>query len=288
MEEICVAHLVRAKNGVEPLRRFLESYGNHQGGLGHDFLVIFKGFSHDAQITEVEHLLASYPHKSFFVPDRGFDVDAYFAVAKSFDYRYFCFLNSFSSFLDSMWLVKMHRAISEKDAGLVGATGSCESMYTDLVKLYHDAIKCLPIFVPHRIHILCRLVKWKKHFGSFPNYHIRTNAFMMPAELMRRIEYRPLATKFDAWRFESGKKGLTSQVFDMNLRALVVGKDGKPYEKKEWRSSGTFWQGDQSNLLVADNQTNIYMKSGLEEKERLVRLAWGDDAGVCRSGSEAR
>jgi hypothetical protein len=280
MADICVAHLVRASNGIEPLKGFLESYRTNRGGAEHDLLVIFKGFAGKREGPEYQALLAGCPHKSLFVPDVGFDVDAYFAAAKSFDYRYFCFLNSFSTLLDKEWLSKIYRAISEKDVGLVGTTGSCESIYTDLARIYEANMKCLPFFSPRRILVRCRLLRWKKHFHPFPNYHIRTNAFMMPGDLMGRLRHKALASKFDAWRFESGKEGLTCQIYGMDLRALVVGRDGKVYEKEEWFESDTFWRDDQGNLLVADNQTKTYMKSDLEEKRRLSTLAWGDKARV--------
>ena len=285
MVDICVAHLVRASNGIEPLKGFLESYRTNRGGTDHDLLLIFKGFAGNREGPEYQALLSGHAHRSLHVPDAGFDVDAYVAAAKSFDYRYFCFLNSFSLLLDKDWLSKMYRAISEKDVGLVGATGSYESIYTDLRSIYElNMRRRLPFFSPQRIQVRCRLLRWKKHFHPFPNYHIRTNAFMIPRELMGRVRHKALTNKFDAWRFESGKKGLTCQVYGMDLRALVVGKDGRTYEKEEWFESGTFWQGEQVNLLVADNQTNTYMKVDLEEKRRLSRLAWGDKVSfICRN-----
>lgn len=279
MADICVAHLARASNGPEPFQNFLESYGRNDGGLKHELLVIFKGFNEGKEPVEYERFLVPYPHKSLFVPDHGFDVDAYFAASSGFDCGYFCFLNSFSILLDKDWLSKMYRAISEKDVGLVGATGSYESMYTDQTEAYRNVIKPLSFFSPLRLRVRCRLAKWKRQFAMFPNYHVRTNGFMISAELMRKIKHKTFSTKFDAWRFESGKNGLTSQILNMNLRALIVGKDGRSYEKEDWFRSNTFWQGEQANLLVADNQTKTYMKSDLEEKRRLSRLAWGDKAG---------
>jgi hypothetical protein len=147
MADICVAHLARASNAPEPFRNFLESYDRNDGGLKHDLLVIFKGFDEGKEPAEYERLLVPYPHESLFVPDHGFDVDAYFAAAKSFNYRYFCFLNSFSLILDKNWLSKMYRAMSERDVGLVGATGSYESMYTDQTEAYRNGIKSLPFLL---------------------------------------------------------------------------------------------------------------------------------------------
>jgi hypothetical protein len=34
--EVCVVHLVRACNGIEPLKRFLTSYTQHPAGMKHD------------------------------------------------------------------------------------------------------------------------------------------------------------------------------------------------------------------------------------------------------------
>jgi hypothetical protein len=280
MRDICIAHLVRAKNGIGPLQRFLESYRANQGGVGHDLLLIFKGFSGNREGPEYQELLSDYPHRSLHVRDIGFDIDAYFAAAKDVRYHYFCFLNSFSLILDKQWLLKMCRAMSGKDVGLVGATGSYESIHTDLASIYEANMKCLPFFSPQRIRVRCRLMRWKKHFGPFPNYHVRTNSFMIPGKLIDKLRHGTHTSKFDSWRFESGKDGLTSQIHGMNLRALVVGKDGRAYEKEEWFESNTFWWADQGNLLVGDNQTDTYMKSDLEEKRRLSMLAWGDKARV--------
>jgi hypothetical protein len=119
---------------------------------------------------------------------------------------------------------------------------------------------------------------YKPHFDPFPNYHIRTNGFMISRDLMRKIKYPSIVSKLDAYRFESGKHSLTKQIMSMNLSVLVVGKDGKGYEKEEWFKSNTFWQGDQSNLLVADNQTNRYLSSDINVKRHLSQSAWGDQA----------
>src|SRR5882724_3347052 len=37
-DSICVAHLVRAKNGLDPLIQFLDSYRKYPAGVDHDLL----------------------------------------------------------------------------------------------------------------------------------------------------------------------------------------------------------------------------------------------------------
>ncbi len=79
----------------------------------------------------------------------------------------------------------------------------------------------------------------------------------------------------DAYKFESGKKGLTRQVLGLGNEVLVVGKDGVGYKMESWNRSNTFWQADQENLMVADNQTNAYQNGTQEHREFLAFTAWG-------------
>jgi hypothetical protein len=167
----------------------------------------------------------------------------------------------------------MYRFISKEGIGLVGATGSYQSPYTDVLNYLRER-KSIPFY---KKMFMVTYSKWMKLlFDPFPNYHIRTNAFMISSEDIRRIRCRFIKMKFDAWRFESGKAALTKQIMRMNKRVLVVGKDGKGYEKEDWYRSNTFWQANQDNLLVADNQTNKYLNGDVGTQRQLNRFAWGD------------
>jgi hypothetical protein len=275
MSEICVVHLVRAKNGKEPFKRFLESYANNRGGIEHDLLVIFKGFYWENDLAEYLKLLTDIPHRQLFVHDFGFDIRGYFKAAKTFHYRFFCFLNSYSILLDKDWLLKMYRYASREDAGLVGATGSCESIYSDRLQGY---VRSASFYKRFRGNL--RLKKFKSYFDPFPNYHIRTNGFMIKREQLLKIRGRKFWRKRDMHRFESGKNSLTKQILKLDLKVFVVGKDNRGYEKEDWHKSNTFRQGDQSNLLIADNQTTLFDHSDLRTKLTLSRSAWGDKACV--------
>ncbi len=279
IKEICVAHLVRAQNGIEPFKRFLESYTRCNGGIDHDFLVIFKGFKRVEDIAGYSELLKRFSYKHLFVHDYGFDIRAYSVAAKTFKYKYFCFLNSYSYFLDKEWLMKMYKYISKQGVGLVGASGSYESRYTNFLNA-QSKNNAEPFYK----HIMKNLKQWKKlmrrkyFFDPFPNYHIRTNGFMISRDAMRKLRYGFILNKMDAYRFESGKNSLSKQILRMNLNILVVGKDGKAYEKEEWYKSDTFRHGAQSNLMIADNQTDLYLSSDSEKKQELSQYAWGDKA----------
>ncbi len=129
MKEICVVYLARALGGIEQIRDFLESYRHNQGGIEHDFRVVFKGFEGQGGKAIYFDLLVPFQSESFDVQDVGFDLTAYFATANHYagQYRYFCFLNTFSSILCHDWLSKFHKHVSRTEFGMVGAAGSWQS-----------------------------------------------------------------------------------------------------------------------------------------------------------------
>ena len=93
---------------------------------------------------------------------------------------------------------------------------------------------------------------------------------------MLSLKTGPLDGKMDVLRFESGKQSLTRQTLAKNLKAVVVGRDGKAYETERWYESYTFRSGEQRNLLIADNRTEQYAQADADTKQMLARLAWGD------------
>ena len=99
---------------------------------------------------------------------------------------------------------------------------------------------------------------------------------MISKKLMGKIRHGNIRTKMAAWRFESGKNSMTKQVLEMGMRVVIVGRDGKAYEKEEWNRSGIFWQGEQENLLVADKQTIRYQFGNERERRYLRHFAWWD------------
>ncbi len=256
MPGIAVVHLVRKRNGLAPLQRFLESYRRHAAGVPHELILLYKGFG-SAVPGDHAQALAGISHQRMFLPDHGFDLRPYFAAAARFDHEFFCCLNSFSRILCADWLAKLHAPLASRSAGLVGATGSCESL------------AALP--APKR---------WitQRYFAPFPNHHLRTNAFMTAREVLARVTLRPMVFKFFALAFESGKDGLTAQIARQGLAALVVDRSGAAYSKERWHLSNTFRQSRQEGLLVADNQTDIYASADAAARARLSRLAWGEFA----------
>jgi len=288
-QSICLVHLARAANGIEPLRSFLASYRAHAAGVSHALLIVFKGYREPLG-DEYECALNGVPHERHFVPDAGYDIDVYFSVARNFSHPIFCFLNSYSVILVHDWLLKLSRALSLDGVGMVGATGSWQSIFSNFsdevaiprsVRSDYPAWKRILLrWFPFLRKVRPYITRWTlgAQFDPFPNYHLRTNAFMLSREIALKIRLAPTRKKFDAYRFESGRHGMTAQVRAMGKRVLVVARDGTVYDMNDWYQSNTFWRSNQENLMVADNQTRKY--DGLDRDGRLLfsSYAWGPKA----------
>lgn len=273
MPNICVVHLVRKKNGKEPFRRFLESYLKHPAGIDHDLLILYKGFAYQPDIAPYEELLIGVHHSFLTVTDFGFDLRAYFIAAEKSDSGYLCFLNSFSVLLDDDWLLKLYRHICESGVGVVGATGSWGSIGPGRI----SGKKNPPLWKRLLRPLVWRAIRacFKLYFDNFPNYHIRTNGFMIARDTMLKIQHGLLFTKMHAYCLESGKNSITKQVERMGLKPVVVGKDGRGYNKQEWHRSSTFWRDGQRNLLIGDNRTRKYDSEDRAGQLWLEHFAWG-------------
>ncbi len=275
MNAICVVHLVRAKNGWAPFEAFATSYRMHAAGMAHDLLIVLKGFSGDDAVQPFLQEAGALGARTFAISDLGFDLRAYHLAAQFFDYSYFCFLNSFSEILGDDWLAKMYAVIQTQGVGLVGATASCESMYTNVLveKASQTEASLLRRLATAVRSGYCRLC-----FDPFPNYHIRTNAFLIPRSVMLRVWPQWMPAKRGAYLLEAGRNNLTKRINRSGLSAMVVGNDGQAYEREQWTASRTFRQQHQENLLIADNQTREYANATPAIRRHLTLLAWGNKA----------
>lgn len=296
MAGLALVHLARRQNGVAPFAKFLASYRTHPAGADHELVILFKGFPGDKGTEEHDALLEGVPHRRLFVPDQGFDLNAYFTAVAKLDYAHFCFLNSFSRILDDGWLGKLFWWAAHEDVGLVGATGSSQSIaggYT----AHQQQMNALPPVTRFRTRVKMALADrrpgalarraslwalrlagiWRpaRDFPPFPNYHLRTNAFMGRRAVLSRIRMGSMRMKLAAYRFESGNDSLTRQVQKLGLRVLVVGRDGEGYAPERWHLSNTFWQSREENLLVSDNQTETYLAAEPAAQAEMAQYAWG-------------
>jgi hypothetical protein len=284
--KLCVAHLVRKQNGVEPVRRFVESYVQYSAGVDHELVLLLKGFDRAENAASVLEAAGDAAASSLFLPDVGYDVGAYFSAVRELPHDVFCFVNSFSRILADGWLRSLVGPLDDGGVGAVAATGSWASSRTfwvwalGLPSAYDELTPERPSrsVVRERLGAAHRLLRTWPHHAPFPAPHLRTNAFAAQRAVLERIRVGAIATKDDAYRFESGSRGLTPQVLAMGLEVLVAGRDGMTYARDEWWKSNTLWQRQQENLLVADNQTEDYRRSDFRRRKNLSVFAWGPRA----------
>ncbi len=229
------------------MRRFLASYQRYPAGRDLNLYVIFKGFPSVAERTRAVSLFEPIRHDAIFTADDAFDIGAYVQAAAQIPEQKICFLNTNAEILCEEWLAKLAHNLEQPGVGLVGATGSYESL-RDL----------------------------DSRFPEFPNIHIRSNAFMVDRDLFSSIAAQfTFRDKLDAFLFESGPESMTRQVLSSGLQALVVGRNRQGYAWRLWPRSDTFRQGRQSNLLIGDNQTRHFDALSAPDRRALARWTWG-------------
>jgi hypothetical protein len=275
LSSIAVFHIVWQPFGLEVFRQFLASYRAHPAGQAHELVLLFKGFETAAQANQYQELVSNLDHRIIFMKDRGFDIGAYLSAIEMAAADYYCFLNSKSEILGTEWLRKLFAAACLDKVGIAGATGSWESLYTD-----HLQNRAWPRPGASRLrqvisNSVFNRLRHLYYYSPFPNAHVRTNAFMLRRELLAKLKVGRMRTRRDTSRFENGRANITRQILDMNMLAVVVGRNGEAYEARQWPDSETFWSADQQNLLVADNQTARYQHAGPAERAQLRRQAWG-------------
>lgn len=251
MSKIAVVYLCRGADEYwdEHSLKFINSYIKYNAGIDHQLYVVLKGFSGDFDLQKAKNLFLNLNTIFIEVDDIGFDIGSYKLAISFLREDYVCFINSKTFINGKKWLHKLYLNLTLNNIGLVGSSGSYESL----------AIKY-------------------KGFKKFPNPHIRTTGFMIKKSLICYI-FKDLIIedKIDAYRFESGKFSLTNQVLNKGLDVLVVGKNGRGYSIKNWIYSNTFRQGNQDNLLLSDNQTENYKKMKWGEKQIFHKLTWGNN-----------
>jgi hypothetical protein len=292
--QVAVVHLARQLNGDAVLEAFLRSYAANDAGMPHRLVVVLKGYeTGSAAEQSARRTLAPFGAELLPLPDDGVDLDAYRAAVAATDYRHYMFLNSFARPEAPGWLQKIFDWGSRPGVGIAGATGSCQSVLTDELDLIRGRLRYRlgrpsapqskggedghahgALQNAGALAAFGALWRSFRRFPAFPNYHIRTNGFLLSRGVLRTLSWGATASKLDAHLIESGRDGLTAQLLRAGLEAVVVGKDGRGYPRDQWHASGTFWQAGQENLLIADNKTQQYQGATPAERQRLSRGAW--------------
>lgn len=295
-----VVHLVRRANGMAPFDAFMASYERCPAELEHDLVLLFKGFDGAAALAPFLERAAPPRPARVEVPDDGFDLTAYLAAASALEHERLCFLNSFSELLAPGWLRMLDAALADGAAGAAGATGSWAShlsygLYQAGLRggPYADAFESRRV-ARHAMHALSgstpasapvdwlyNVVMTSHHARGmelFPAIHLRTNALLIDAAVLRSLRTGRARTKWATYHLESGRSSITRQLIARGRPPVVVDRNGVARVPQEWHRGDVFWQAEQQDLLVADNQTRSYATARAATRAVLSAHAWGRDA----------
>jgi hypothetical protein len=135
--------------------------------------------------------------------DDLFDIGAYRESAGMIESRYVAFFNSFSEIVANEWLARLYCGIRRDGVGLVGATGTWESLASNAFQEMKE--RPLPGYA------VGWLYKWR-FSPHFPNPHIRTNGFIMERDTFLALKAPQTRSKQLAYAFESGWRSMTRQI----------------------------------------------------------------------------
>lgn len=278
--KVGVVYLSWMPFGTDYFKRFLDSYQKYVPAYPHQLVVVFNGVSKvNDSVKEAFLQVLKEVRLSHFVQiefPSGQDVEIYKRIADTTDFDFLLFINTYSVILADQWL-KIYFDNMNEGVGLLGATGSFASYKASINRQSKVLLKS-KISLKDKWGILKYLFKlnilYGAQFPSFPNPHIRTNAFFIKRSLLSSLILPKIKSKMDAYIFENGKQSMTNQILQRGLKCLVVDKDGVSWDKDEWYSSKTFWCGNQEGLLISDNQTIKYAQANQELKGYLQFDAW--------------
>ncbi|MES5101150.1 hypothetical protein ABUK73_23270 [Agrobacterium sp. BA1120] len=245
--KIAVVYLDRWDNKPNFRKAFLHSLQWFPAGVDFDLVWQMKGYPDDKFCHELIDFKKRFAGKiiQLHYPDDVYQFTLALDAAEKLDYDLLVFFISYSRILAPNWLKLYVNAFENNEScGMVGATGSYEQAMAD---------------------------------QKFPNYHIRTNAFMIKSDLFKSLDYGVLRNKIDGNFVEAGPNSITSQILQKGLNLFVIDRFGRVYSPEKWPISRTFRSGCQENLLVADNRTSQYSISACQNRSKLSKLAWGRD-----------
>ena len=278
--KISVIYLSYIPFGISHLADFVNSYNMFEAGCPHSLVIVFKGMINQDQVIPYLNLLeqSRVNFSTLYYAGDGIDLDAYFWAAGQLEDQHLYFLNTNSILRADNWLEYYVHNFSDC-TGMISATASYQSYYSTVFgnnKMAWEFKNDFMVNFRKYKLFLKALLFWRFHFKPFPNPHIRTNAFMVRKKDFLESYRGPVNTKFNAYRYESGRNSITSYFLKKGLKVLVVDKYGRTYGPEQWAASSTFRIRQQENLLVADNQTRIYELADEENKRSMTKLSWGD------------
>ena len=196
--DLAVVYLARKAEGPEPPTRFLASYRMHEPGEPHELVVLFKGFeAGDPELVALHRTFGEAIDRSIEIDNSGIDITAYLRAAGILEHRELCFLNTFSEIETDGWLGMLARHLRRDGVGVVGATGSYESLRSSMHLLSKVVWLCAAKNIPFD-GALARSYNWflKSQYGP---WLVPTMLERMRSRLSRCRSYEHFDQDYEAY-----------------------------------------------------------------------------------------
>jgi len=303
-ESIDVIYLAYGAESYQAyVRSFFDSYKANASGAPHQLIIAATAYrDNPSGYEELKRLSFENNATIIDLPDNGHEFGAFFSVAERLTADYiFCFVTS-GRITKPNWL-KVFLSVNRENpqCRLIGSSGSWETTHPGIWEVLKGRFSSNKSTQPEcsatitrattqrSRSILQRIVSvFKLIFRidrfidifrcvKFPNYHIRTNGFLIERNLYIRYinKYGIPRTRNDAHNIEHGRNHLSKFVKESGFNIGVVGTNGILYAQQEWDKSATFRCPDTSNAVIVDRQHDAYAEAETPGKKHLEQLAWG-------------
>ena len=129
--DTAVVYLSRYSPSYVGIEEFLKSYKEFTAGATHTLYILAKGFPNAGSVQVLRNMLNEKelnPEIIEIDDSVGYDLQGYMIAAKIVEENKICFINTFSILKSNNWLLKLKGAFEQNNVGLVGGTGSFESI----------------------------------------------------------------------------------------------------------------------------------------------------------------
>ncbi len=273
---------------LEQYDRFIRSYKKYYcENIGNNFFIILKGNDNERiknKIKEETNIRINL----FECDDKTFDIGAYF----NFHCKYknifdsYIFFNSHSEINGNNWFDYLSSKIQSQEYDLVGSTVCLSSMKGPKnIKLNLQYIIWFLYlrFLGLRYYSFLQPIFFKLEkfnhikFKSYPNPHIRTNAFCINSQFFDKFfssVYYP-TNKFHIHLLESSNLGLSQFVRSNGGRMSIVTINGSYINEDQWHCNPCFNADNNVQPLIIDNQIRNFYKKSRKKREFISFSIWG-------------
>ena len=265
--KIIVCYLCSPYANMNAINNFVKFYKKYKPGIKHKLIICFKNFGKKKIKFIQDKYLSNLKYIPFIDPEtkNDFDFGSYLRVAIKYPKSRFFFMNSHSYPIANKWLYKINHKFKKKT--IIAPSGSYQSLsYNARFRNEGDNY-----FV-----FVYKIIRSLIHFKNFPNPHLRTsNLYISARDFINFMKGKKISSKFDAYKLESGKSGLSEYFKKRNYKLLVVNSKGELFSEPNWRDSNTYAIDNQRFAIIWDKHTKKFSKLTKKRKRKFQLTVWG-------------